>query len=119
MTTSNTRHSVDFIWRGARAMAVSLVFVLTGLQNAQADLFISPLRIVFDDATNAAEVILVNQSVETKTYRISWVKKLHCPTAPTKILNPIRNSSAPVRWSVSAPVRSPWGRGRYSKSGCR
>ena len=79
MTTSNTRHSVDFIWRGARAMAVSLVFVLTGLQIAQADLFISPLRIVFDDATNAAEVILVNQSVETKTYRISWVEKIALP----------------------------------------
>ena len=79
MTTSNTRNSVDFIWRGARAMAVSLVFVLTGLQIAQADLFISPLRIVFDDATNAAEVILVNQSVETKTYRISWVEKIALP----------------------------------------
>jgi len=56
-----------------------MVLLVIGAQSAQADLFISPLRVIFDDATNAAQVVLVNQSPETRTYRITWVEKIALP----------------------------------------
>lgn len=42
---------------------------------AQADLFISPLRVVFDGRDRSALVTLVNRSDEINTYRIFWQDK--------------------------------------------
>ncbi len=42
---------------------------------AQADLFISPLRVTFDGRDRSALITLVNRSEETNTYRINWGDK--------------------------------------------
>lgn len=46
---------------------------LAPLQPAHASLTISPLRVVFDGRTRSADVMLINTSNETNTYRVGWV----------------------------------------------
>ncbi|MBN8520803.1 MAG: molecular chaperone [Alphaproteobacteria bacterium] len=43
------------------------------LTSAQAHLTISPLRVVFDGRTRSADIMLINTSPETNTYRMRWV----------------------------------------------
>ena len=67
-------------WRrigaSARIGAAALLFAVSWMSPAAADLFISPLRVVFAGDDNSAEVTLVNQSDVTRTYRVEWTEKL-------------------------------------------
>lgn len=49
----------------------SLLFTLH-LSSARADLLISPIRIVFEERTRSQTVTLINQSSETRTYRVEF-----------------------------------------------
>ena len=58
-----------------RSAIASLIFLLFGVGNAAADLFISPLRVVFENNERSATVVLANQTDKTKTYRLEWTEK--------------------------------------------
>ena len=60
-----------------RALLLTFVFIapLFFVGQAQADLFISPLRVVFEGRDRSALVTLVNRSNEANTYRIGWADK--------------------------------------------
>lgn len=57
-------------------LILGLIF-FTNMPMAQADLFISPLRVVFDGRDRSALVTLVNRSQETNTYRIYFSDKVY------------------------------------------
>ena len=76
--------SVGFGWKSARklarlALACGLAIVV-GAGPAAANLFITPVRVVFTDQDRSAEIVLVNRSTETTTYRVEWQEKRALPT---------------------------------------
>ncbi len=49
------------------------VFLFFGqIKKAQADLMVTPLRVVFEDRTRSAVVTIINVSNKTNTYRMEW-----------------------------------------------
>lgn len=54
-------------------LLVSMLFFFPGLSQAQGDLLISPLRIVFEGAKKSQEINLANVGKDTATYAISVV----------------------------------------------
>ncbi len=49
--------------------------LVVGKVYASGEMMIAPTRVVFEGSTRSARVSLVNSSNETKTYRISFVRK--------------------------------------------
>jgi hypothetical protein len=51
---------------------VFIFFILIASQS-YASLTITPLRVVFEERDRSAEVVLINTSEKTNTYRVSWM----------------------------------------------
>jgi len=56
-------------------LAAVLAVMAPAVSLADADVTVSPTRIVFDGNTRKAQVSLINNSAAPKTYRISWSRK--------------------------------------------
>ena len=81
----------------------------------QADMLISPTRIVFNDRERSAQVILINTSNETKSYRVGWVQKKALPDGGYQNLNEQQSADFPIvsnmlRFSPRQVTLSPGGR---------
>jgi P pilus assembly chaperone PapD len=62
-----------------RLLAVSALLVGMSVQQASAQLLISPLRVIFDGRDRSATVIVTNQSDQAATYRLEWQEKTATP----------------------------------------
>ncbi len=60
--------------RAGRMLAVIAVAVMLPVMSVQADAIISPVRVMLDDKTKKATVILHNPSEGSRTYRLEWVE---------------------------------------------
>ncbi|WP_204144943.1 molecular chaperone [Marinomonas ostreistagni] len=56
--------------------------------NSYADLLISPVRVVLDERDRSASVTLINSGQETRSYRVSWSKKIALPQGGYRDLTP-------------------------------
>ncbi|BFM06714.1 fimbrial biogenesis chaperone [Halioxenophilus aromaticivorans] len=61
---------------GKTLVSITMLIFLCLAQVSQASLIISPTRIMIADKENSAEVTLLNNSTETKTYRIELENKI-------------------------------------------
>jgi len=62
-----------------RLLAVSALLVVVVAQEANAQLLISPLRVIFEGRDRSATVIVTNQSDQAATYRLEWQEKTATP----------------------------------------
>ncbi len=62
-----------------KTLVLSILCLFFIVPVAQADLFISPLRVVFEGRDRSALVTLLNRSQEINTYRIYWKDKVFNP----------------------------------------
>lgn len=81
----------------------------------QADMLISPTRIAMNDRERSAQVILINTSNETKSYRVGWAQKKALPDGGYQDLNEQQSSDFPIasnmlRFSPKQVTLSPGGR---------
>ncbi|GAB0110334.1 fimbrial biogenesis chaperone [Pseudoalteromonas distincta] len=93
---------------------------------SHANLLISPTRVTFDERQRVATVVVINNSDEHRTYRLSWQEKTAKPTGgyitlgkdtvnPTALSNMIRMSPSQVRLApgerqtVKLALRKPQG----------
>jgi fimbrial chaperone protein len=58
-----------------RSVFFLALFLTIFVQDARADLLISPLRVVFEGRERSKVVNVVNNSDKTRTYRVEWVEK--------------------------------------------
>ncbi|MBT2151930.1 fimbria/pilus periplasmic chaperone [Pseudoalteromonas tetraodonis] len=92
-----------------KIIALFLCFnALVTSYHAHANLLISPTRIAFDERQRVAQVIVINNSNEYKTYRLAWEEKKAKPVGgytrlepetpnPTSLSNMVRMSPSQVR----------------------
>lgn len=92
-----------------KIIALFLCFnALVTSYHAHANLLISPTRIAFDERQRVAQVIVINNSNEYKTYRLAWEEKKAKPVGgytrleegvahPTALSNMVRMSPSQVR----------------------
>jgi len=80
-------------------------------QEANAQLLISPLRVVFEGRDRAATVIVTNQSNQAATYRIEWQEKIATPegqyTDIAEATPEMRISSPYIRFSPRQVTLAP------------
>ena len=60
--------------------------------NSYADLLISPIRVVLDERDRSASVTLINSGQETRSYRVSWSKKIALPQGGYRDLTPTEDA---------------------------
>jgi P pilus assembly chaperone PapD len=58
-----------------KAITITAI-LLAQLNQAQANLIIAPMRVIFEDRTRSESIVLINSSKKVKTYRIQWQQKL-------------------------------------------
>lgn len=92
-----------------KIIALFLCFnALVTSYHTHANLLISPTRIAFDERQRVAQVIVINNSNEYKTYRLAWEEKKAKPVGgytrlepeashPTALSNMVRMSPSQVR----------------------
>lgn len=61
---------------GVLLLSLSAMLSVTPVGRAEAQLLISPLRVIFDGRTRSATVIVTNQGDQAATYRLEWQEKL-------------------------------------------
>lgn len=64
---------------------IAVLVLLFCAAQSQANLLISPTRVVFDERQRNAKVFLINNSQEYKTYRLSFKEKLRCQRGGIKM----------------------------------
>lgn len=67
MRTLFEKHTKSLLW-----LATLTIVVFSTINQAYANLLITPTRVEFSDRDRSAKVSLVNTSKETKTYKIYW-----------------------------------------------
>lgn len=73
-----------------------ILISLWQVQTVQANLLIAPTRITFEDRQRSEQLILINSSEETRTYRISWVEKKSLATGGFEKLNEKEIQNSPT-----------------------
>ena len=58
-----------------RSLIFALILCMLFISHAQANLLISPTRVVFDERARSKQIVLINSGSKTMTYRLGWEQK--------------------------------------------
>lgn len=78
---------------------VCLLLGLLMTFDVAAALLISPTRVVIEGRERSGQLVVVNNSNEVKTYRLSWIEKQSLPSGASRLLKEA------TEWSVSSMAR--------------
>ncbi len=59
-------------WLLAMVISIPVIILFLGIKTANADLLVTPLRVVFEGRDRSAVVTVINTSNTTNTYRMGW-----------------------------------------------
>lgn len=94
----------------------SVIFVISlQIYQVQANLLISPTKVIFKDRQRSEQIILINNGNETQTYRVKWEEMKSLPTGNYKALtkkeiNEFPIASTMIRFSPKQVTIKPGGR---------
>jgi fimbrial chaperone protein len=93
------RNKVKFDMMNKTIFLLIKFVIIVGLLSvhfAQANMLISPMRVVINDRERSAQVILINTSTKPKSYRVEWIQKRALSEGGYKNLNPEQAANFPT-----------------------